>query len=62
MVQKSVPETQKWVKKYLRRSHTSAMQSLQRGSPLELASFIRHMDSKRDNIARIPRRNFIVPL
>ena len=62
MVQKSVPETQKWVKKYLRRSNTAAMQSLQRGSPLDLASFTRHMETKRNNIARIPTRNFIVLL
>ena len=61
MVQKSVPETQKWVKKYLRRSNAAAMQSLQRGSPLNLASFT-HMETKRDNIARLPIRNFIVPL
>ena len=61
MAQKSVPETQKWVKKYLRRSNTAAMQSLQRGSPLDLASFTRHMETKRDNITRIPTRNFIVP-
>ena len=62
MVQKSVPETQKWVKKYLRRSSTTAMQSFQRGLPLDLASFTRHMETKRDNLARIPTRNFIVPL
>ena len=62
MIQKSVPETQKWVKKYLRRSNTVAMQSLQRGSPLDLASFTRHMETKRDNIARIPTRNFVVTL
>ena len=62
MVQKSFPETQKWVKKYLRRSNSAAMQSLQSGSPLDLASFTRHMETKRDNIARIPTRNFIVPL
>ena len=62
MVQKPVPETQKWVKKYLRRSNTATMQSLQRVSPLDLASFTRRMETKRDNIARIPTRNFIVPL
>ena len=62
MVQKSAPETQKGVKKYLRRSNTAAMQSLQSGSPLDLASFTRHMETKRDNIARIQTRNFVVPL
>ena len=59
MVQKLVPETQKWIKKYSRRSNAAAMQSLQRGSPLHLTSFTRHMETKRDNIARIPTRNFI---
>ena len=61
MVQKSVPETQKWIMKYLTRSKTAAMQSLQRGSPIDLATFTRHMETKRDNVARIPTRNFIVP-
>ena len=62
VVQKLVPETQKWVKKYLRRSNAAAMQSLQRGSSLDLTSFTRHMETKRDNITRIPTRNFVVPL
>ena len=57
MVQRSVPETQQWIKKYLRRLITGAMQSLQRRSPLDLASFTRHIKTKRDKIARIPARN-----
>ena len=51
MLKKSVPGTQKWAKKCIPRSNTAAMQSLQRGSTLDLASFTRYMETKRENIA-----------
>ena len=57
----SVPETQKWVKKVMRRYNTVALQSLQRGSTLDLASFTKHMETNKADISRVPERKFVVP-
>ena len=61
MIKRSVPETQKWVKKVMRRYNTVALQSLQRGSPLDLASFTKHMETNKADISRVSKRKFVVP-
>ena len=45
----------------MRRQNTVALQSLQRGSPLDLASFTKHMETNKADISRVSMRKFVVP-